>query len=90
MSVSIQANEDLKAELAGEYAEYAYHGGPFDRGGADYYYWRAPVPHKWPEGSFRGERVEQKDMTPEEIKAYWAGYRQAEEWGDRKDWGVEY
>lgn len=79
--------EDLNASYAGKWAEYAYYGGPFDRGGADYWYWRPPVPHKWPEGTLKGERVEAKDMTPEEIEAYHAGYEKARQQGDRKDWG---
>lgn len=89
MSVLISAIDEANATYAGKYAEYAYHGGPFDRGGADYYYWRAPIPHKWPDGTMHGERVEAKDMTPEEIEAYHAGYAKAEENGDRKDWGID-
>lgn len=77
--------DKLNSTYAGKWAPYAYHGGPFDRGGADYYYWREPQPHKYPEGTYNGERV--TDLTEEERAAYWAGYKQAEEMGDRKDWG---
>jgi hypothetical protein len=48
------------------------HGGPYDRGGADFWY---------------GRPIELADMTPDEITAYSAGYRDAEERGDQKDWG---
>jgi len=72
--------------ITSKWAKYTYHGGPFDRGGADYYYWRKPDPHKWPEGTGNGERV--TDLTDEERRAYWAGYELAERFGDRKDWGI--
>jgi len=58
------------------------HGGPYDRGAADYYYWRPRRPH-FNDDNHR--RVTEKDMTPEEISAYHAGYDKAEEFGDRKD-----
>jgi hypothetical protein len=84
----MQADIDkLNAEYAGKYAAYAYHGGPFDRGGADYYYGRRRHPHKYPNGTYNGPEV--TDLTPEEIAAYHAGYDQAAAFGDRKDWGVE-
>ena len=59
-----------------------HHGSPYDRGSADYYYWRPRDPHKYPEGTGRGERVTLTD--PEEIEAYNAGY---DEETDRKDFG---
>jgi len=46
-------------------------GSPFDRGSADKYYGRA---------------IDITDLTPEEEKAYMAGYEWEQE---RKDWGVE-
>jgi hypothetical protein len=46
-------------------------GSPFDRGSADKYYGRA---------------IDMTDLTPEEEKAYMAGYNWEPE---RKDWGVE-
>ena len=60
------------------------HGSPYDRGSADYYYWRRPDPHYWPEGTGKGLRVEQVDMTDEQVSDYYRGY---EEEDDRKDWG---
>lgn len=70
-----------------DYAEFDYHGGPFDRGSADSYYWRARSPHKYPNGTGNAPRIEREDMTDEEVKAYYAGYDWNEEWGDKKDWG---
>jgi hypothetical protein len=63
------------------------HGGPFDRGGADYYYGRAFDPHYFVGATYDSDRVELKDMTPEEIAAYTRGFNAAEEEGTQKDWG---
>ncbi len=60
------------------------HGGPFDRGGADYYYWRSFRPHYFKSGSYTSEIV--MELTPEEIAEYTAGWNFAKELGDRKDW----
>jgi hypothetical protein len=59
------------------------HGSPYDRGSADAYYGRSHNPHWYPEGSYRGKRIEEADMTVEEIQAYDAGY---EEETERKNW----
>lgn len=60
------------------------HGGPWDRGSADAYYWRRPAPHYY-EGATRQSPIVTIDMmTEEEIEAYWDGYNNEE---DRKDWG---
>ena len=63
------------------------HGGPFDRGGADFWYGRGFNPHYYKGATYSSDRVELADMTPEEITAYTVGYREAEERGDQKDWG---
>lgn len=60
------------------------HGSPFDRGSADSYYHRPRRPHKGGVGGGSGERIE--DLTPEEIKAYHAGYDYNERLGDKKVW----
>jgi len=62
------------------------HGGPYDRGGADYYYWRGYEPHYYTGKTYQSDRVEKEDMTPEEIEAYTAGYEYAAKFGDRKEW----
>jgi hypothetical protein len=62
------------------------HGNPFDRGSADSWYSRGIDPHYWPEGTYKGTRVEAKDMTPAQIEAYLAGYNWNEEFGGKKDW----
>ena len=62
------------------------HGGPFDRGGADYWYHRPPNPHYYADGTYNSPRIEKDRMTQSEIEAYHAGYAEAEEQGDRKVW----
>ena len=60
------------------------HGGPFDRGGADYWYNRPIDPHYFIEGSYTSDKI--IELTPEEKGAYLAGYKQGEEEDLRKDW----
>jgi hypothetical protein len=62
------------------------HGGPFDRGGADFYYGRGKNPHFYVGDTGTSERIDMVDMDMEEIDAYLAGYEAAEKRGDRKDW----
>jgi hypothetical protein len=68
-----------------KYAQYEYHGGPYDRGAADSYYGRPRKPHKYPRGTYNCPEV--LDLTPEELEAYHAGYDDNEANGDKKDWG---
>lgn len=60
------------------------HGSPYDRGSTDRYYGGRPTPHYYRGVVCASERVEAKDMTPEELAAYHAGYEGEE---DSKDWG---
>jgi hypothetical protein len=60
------------------------HGSPYDRGGADAYYWRDPNPHKWPDGDHTSPVY---DLTGQEIEEYLLGYRTQYDSGIRKDWG---
>lgn len=62
------------------------HGGPWDRGSADSYYWRQPEPHYYQGGTSMSPRVERADMTADEIAAYYAGYEHNEQYGDKKDY----
>ena len=41
------------------------HGGPFDRGGADFWYGRGFNPHYYKGATYTTDRVELADMTPE-------------------------
>ena len=59
------------------------HGSPYDRGSADKYYGREKSPHFYTGGSGTSTRVEQGDMTPEQIAEYTEGY---EEETEEKDW----
>lgn len=63
------------------------HGGPFKRGGADFWYHRPPMPHYFLKGTYSSPMVTEEDMTPAEIEAYNAGYAEAEAAGGQKDWG---
>jgi len=63
------------------------HGGPFDRGMADFWYHRPPQPHYYVNGTGTSDRVGRADMTKAEIEAYFAGYDEAEAAGGQKDWG---
>lgn len=63
------------------------HGGPFDRGSADYWYHRPPQPHYFVGGTYTSEKVTAENMTADEIAAYHAGYDEAEADGGQKDWG---
>ena len=59
------------------------HGSPFDRGEADFYYWRGPQPHYRPANS---PQVNEASMTPEQIQAYKDGYAYGEFLGERKNY----
>ena len=60
------------------------HGSPYDRGTADYYYYRDRCPHYWPAGTYNGRKVTEIEMTKSQIAEYHLGY---DEELDRKDWG---
>jgi hypothetical protein len=64
----------------------AEHGSPFDRGSADSHYSRPQDPHWYPEGSYRGNRIEATDMTLQEMREYYRGYEYNEQFGDKKSW----
>lgn len=62
-------------------------GGPYDCGGADSYYQRGFNPHYYVGESYATEKVSEKDMTIEEIRAYTAGYENNQQNCNFKDWG---
>jgi len=62
------------------------HGGPFDRGMADSYYHRRGEPHYFEGGTNRSPKIEECDMTQEQIEEYHAGYDYNEKFGDKKDY----
>jgi len=62
------------------------HGGPFDRGAADSHYRQRPKPHYFKGGSFMSEQVTADQMTVEELRAYFAGYRWNNIYGTKKEW----
>ena len=50
------------------------HGGAYDRGSADSWYGRPAEPHYYIGDTYQSPKVEEADMTEEEIAAYMAGY----------------
>ena len=62
------------------------HGSPYDRGAADSHYQRGPAPHWYPEGTYNGKRVEESEMTREQIREYMIGFAENEAAQDFKDW----
>lgn len=60
------------------------HGSPEDRGSADRYYGRNPIPHWYPQGTYKGEKITEDKMSDSEVAAYLRGYWKET---DRKDWG---
>lgn len=63
------------------------HGGPYDRGAADYWYQREYNPHYFKKDTYLSPRVEAHEMTAHELKAYAAGWKFAEKNGGQKDYG---
>ena len=63
------------------------HGGAYDRGRADSYYNRGHKPHMFAGATYASPQVTQKDMTPEQVAEYSAGYRWNEEFGTRRTGG---
>ena len=78
-------DEKTVVEFNGKRYE-TWHGSPFDRGSADSWYSRPENPHWYPEGSYKGQRISEDDMTLAEVEAYWAGYAHNEQFGGKKDW----
>ena len=64
----------------------ARHGGPFDRGSADSWYGRPEEPHYYVGATAMSARIEEAEMTPEAIAAYYAGYAYNEQFGDKKNY----
>jgi len=60
------------------------HGGPYDRGGADFYYGRPFDPHYFEAGTYTSPKI--TALSPAEVEAYRAGYDAAAKDGARKEW----
>jgi hypothetical protein len=52
------------------------HGGVYDRGSADAWYGREVNPHYFTGGTYQSTKIEEVDMSEEEIAAYMAGYNE--------------
>ena len=62
----------------------AKHGSPYDRGAADSYYRRDPIPHLWEFEDGGAIRVEV--LTDQEESEYWQGYWDNEDFGNFKEY----
>ena len=63
------------------------HGSPYDRGAADSWYGRTPVPHYFEEASYSSTRYSADDMSEKELADYWQGWEDNESDPDaRKEW----
>ena len=62
------------------------HGSPYDRGAADSYYQRPFNPHYFTGATYSSDRVNEEQMTPEEIAEYRAGWQDNEASQNFKDW----
>lgn len=62
------------------------HGGPWDRGSADSYYRRGSNPHFYAGATGSSTRIDQADMTEEQVMEYMAGYAYNEEQGNFKEY----
>jgi hypothetical protein len=60
------------------------HGGAYDRGSADAYYGRPYAPHYFTGATYGSVKIEEVDMSAEEIAAYKQGY--ADNADNRKEW----
>jgi hypothetical protein len=60
------------------------HGSLYDRGAADSHYGRPKNPHWYPDGTYKGDRLEATD--PADVAEYLAGYEYNERYGDKKSW----
>lgn len=52
------------------------HGGAYDRGSADAWYGREVNPHYFTGSTYQSTKIEEVDMSEEEIAAYMAGYNE--------------
>jgi hypothetical protein len=59
---------------------------PFDRGYADFYYYRGYSPHYYAEINYKSKRIEFNDMTVKQIEDYRAGWEDARINGEQKEW----
>ena len=75
--IEIEQNEYATREV------FTRHGGAYDRGCCDAYYWRSAEPHYFTGATYQSTKIETVDMSEEEIAAYMAGYNETHE---RKDW----
>ena len=54
------------------------HGGPYDRGSADKYYKRPASPHYFTGATNKSLRIEEENMTPQQVIDYHYGYDSSE------------
>ena len=80
--------QGIKLDVTFAKSETVRHGGPFDRGSADSYYGRGALPHYFVGDTHNSHRIENSEMTKQEVLEYYAGYEYNETVNmDFKDWG---
>jgi hypothetical protein len=67
----------MKVDYSKRYP-FTRHGGAYDRGMADNYYSRQRDPHYFTGGTYQSTKIEEVDMSAEEIAAYHQGYNDNE------------
>ena len=67
-------------------SNFTRHGGAYDRGSADSYYQRGRNPHYFVGATSFSQRIEEMDMTLEEIAAYHQGFDDNEKINNFKDY----
>jgi len=77
-------NKVMQASIKKEYDK--SHNSPYDCGDSDSYYRRGQDPHYYVVSETGNKRIEEKDMTPEQVEAYYAGYGDNEKSRDFKDY----
>ena len=60
------------------------HGGAYDRGAADACYQRPCAPHYYTGDTYQSTRIEQPDMSEEEVMAYMQGFQDVHDSGEFK------
>jgi hypothetical protein len=62
------------------------HGGAYDRGSADAYYFRVYRPHMFEGATCMSKELLESEMSQEDLDAYRAGYDNQQKYGDFKNW----
>ena len=76
---------DVKVDYSNR-EPFTRHGGAYDRGASDSYYQRGCNPHYFTGDTYSSTKIEEVDMSAEEIAAYHQGYNDNERSMNFKQW----